>query len=113
VNTCPTSCATSTTRKDLFKALQEVVERRNDDGQGFSYTKDLTWVTAHVYTVDVFLWCLARRGYTLQRSRKRLQFSEIGEFIAEAQTALPRRLGSSSGLGDARQSQGRLVTSNN
>lgn len=71
-------------QKDLFKALQEVVDRRNEaDGQ-LSYTAEISWVSAHVYTVDVFLWCLARRGYTLQRSRKRVLFDDIHEFIGEA-----------------------------
>lgn len=71
-------------QKDLFKALQEVVERRNEKDGKLSYTHDLTWVTAHVYTVDVFLWVLARHGYTLQRSRKRVTFSDVHDFIGAA-----------------------------
>lgn len=70
-------------QKDLFKALQEVVERRNEK-DGLSYTKDLNWVTAHVYTIDIFLWVLARHGWTLQRSRKRVPFSDICQFTAQA-----------------------------
>lgn len=68
-------------QKDVFKTLQEVVERRNaKDGRG-SYTADLTWITAHVYTVDVFLWIMARHGYTLQRSRKRVPFADIWDWL--------------------------------
>lgn len=70
-------------QKELFKALQEVVDRRNAK-DGFSYTEGLTWVTAQVYTIDVFLWVLARHGYTLQRSRKRVTFSDISDFIGAA-----------------------------
>jgi len=66
-------------QKELFKALQEVVERRNEKPN--SYTEGLTWIAAHVYTVDVFLWVLAKHGYTLQRSRQRLRFADITEFV--------------------------------
>lgn len=72
-------------QKDLFKAMQDVVERQNQKHpQGV--TNGLTWVAAHVYTIDVFLWVMARRGYTLQRSRKRLAFSDIHEFIEASKT---------------------------
>lgn len=74
-------------QKDLFKALQEVVERRNAKDGRSSYTDGLSWIAAHVYTVDVFLWCLARRGWTLQRSRKPLDFGDIREFVGEAKRA--------------------------
>lgn len=70
-------------QKDLFKALQDVVERQNEK-DSLSATRGLNWIAAHVYTVDVFLWCLARRGWTLQRSRKPLAFSDIHEFVGEA-----------------------------
>lgn len=74
-------------QKDLFKAIDEVVERGRAKalaGQGLDHLEGVTWVNAHVYTVDFFLWCLARRGWTLQRSRKRLQFADIYEFTSEA-----------------------------
>jgi hypothetical protein len=69
-------------QKELFKALQEVVERRN--AKPNSYTEGLNWIMAHVYSVDVLLWVLARHGYTLQRSRKRVEFADIGDFMDEA-----------------------------
>lgn len=34
-------------------------------------------VVGHVYVVDRFLWFLARRGWTLQRSRADLPFSDL------------------------------------
>jgi hypothetical protein len=68
-------------QKDLFRALQEVVETSNaKHGNILS----VTWTDAHIYTVDVFLWCLARRGWTLQRSRKPLEFADLDAFISEA-----------------------------
>jgi hypothetical protein len=71
-------------QKDVFKALQEVVERRNERDGKLSYTADVTWIAAHVYTVDVFLWVMAKHGYTLQRSRKPLAFPSISAFIGAA-----------------------------
>ena len=38
-----------------------------------------SWVDANIYTIDYFLWCMARHGYTLQRSRKRLPFRDIAK----------------------------------
>lgn len=60
-------------QKDFFKALNEVVERREYD----PYTKGLGWRMAHVFTIDIFLWVMARHGYTLQKTRKKLPFPPI------------------------------------
>lgn len=65
-------------QKDVFKAIDEVVQLRND-----SYTKDISWVSAQVYTIDLFLWLMAKHGYTLQRSRKRIEFEDLGSWISE------------------------------
>lgn len=67
-------------QKELFKALQEVVERSNQKNSDQN-NMTLTWVDAHIYTVDIFLWVMARHGYTLQRSRQRFAFSDISEFV--------------------------------
>lgn len=85
-------------QKDLFKALQEVVDRRNDRDGNLSYTAEITWVGAHVYTVDVFLWVLAKHGYTLQRSRKRVAFKSIHDFIGEAMERWRERAAAALGL---------------
>jgi hypothetical protein len=86
-------------QKELFKALDEIVQRRNERDGNLSYTRDLTWVTAHVYTVDVFLWVLARHGYTLQRSRKRVAFSNIARFIGDSKERWRKRAADVLGLG--------------
>lgn len=70
-------------QKDLFKALQDVVERSNAK-QGPHRSLNATWTEYHIYTVDIFLWVLANHGYTLQRSRRRLAFSDIWAFVADA-----------------------------
>ncbi|MCG4256885.1 hypothetical protein [Acetobacter senegalensis] len=41
----------------------------------------MNWRSAQIYTIDIFLWVMARHGYTLQRSRKKLPFSDIDQTI--------------------------------
>ncbi len=65
-------------QKNLFKLLQGINQRRDDD-----HTKDVNWVAAHVYTVDIFLWFMAVHGYTLQKSRKKVEFMDIDNALAE------------------------------
>lgn len=70
-------------QKDLFKALEEVAQRSRDNHPGDNLL-NISWRDAHVYTVDIFLWVMAKRGYTLQRSRKRgVTFGDIYEFVAD------------------------------
>lgn len=54
-------------QKDLFKALFDTI-RIPDQLQHVS------WIDAHIFTIDIFLWWMAKRGYTLQRSRARHGF---------------------------------------
>lgn len=63
--------------KDLFKAMHEIInanEKANEIG----------WVNGMIYTVDVFLWFMARRGYTLQKNRAKLPFRDLQSDIKEA-----------------------------
>lgn len=64
-------------QKDIFKAVHELL--RENDG-----TKRISWVDAHIYTIDVFLWFMARRGYTLQRTRTKGEFRDLDADVAEA-----------------------------
>lgn len=66
-------------QKDLFKAIQEVADNSKENGNHYLTA---TWVENQVYTVDIFLWVMAKRGYTLQRSRAKLEFSCIGDFVS-------------------------------
>lgn len=61
-------------QKDLFKAIHALV-----DVEGHGLAKSVDWVTGQCYVIDVFLWFMARRGYTLQRSRKRLGFRSLAD----------------------------------
>lgn len=85
-------------QKDLFKALDEVVQNRRDTD---SYTRDISWVAAQVYTVDIFLWMMAKNGYTLQRSRKRVGFNNIYAWVEAAKRRWQSHFASILGLADA------------
>lgn len=60
-------------QKDLFKAMHNTIQNANENGNA----RD-----GHIYVVDTFLWYMARCGYTLQRSRKRVPFKNMEEDIA-------------------------------
>ncbi len=63
-------------QKDLFKRVEEMVSRRpipNGD----------SWIGRHVYTIDYFLWFMARHGYTLQKSRQPVEFEDYDKAISE------------------------------
>lgn len=62
-------------QKDLFKAIHELVCEHEA-------TQRVNWVDAQIYTIDVFLWFMARRGYTLQRSRAKCDFLDIHQTIS-------------------------------
>ena len=59
-------------QKDLFKAMHWIIENANENGNA----RD-----GHIYVVDTFLWYMASRGYTLQRSRKKVNFKEISDDV--------------------------------
>lgn len=59
-------------QKEVFKLIHEVTDVSKND-----IAAKVDWVAGQVYVIDVFLWFMARRGYTLQRSRKRLLFREL------------------------------------
>jgi len=73
-------------QKDLFKALQDVVDRANAKN-GSHRSLNASWTEYHIYTVDIFLWVLAAHGYTLQRSRRRFGFRDIYDFVSQARDA--------------------------
>jgi hypothetical protein len=43
---------------------------------------DLNWVQVHCFIIDVFLWHMARHGYTLQKSWSRRDFTELEAEVA-------------------------------
>lgn len=65
-------------QKDVFRLVHNSCYQENNE-----YTKDLSWIAAHVYVIDMFLWTMARCGYTLQKSRKKLDFDDIKQEIKD------------------------------
>lgn len=80
-------------QKDLFKALQEVVERSNEK-HGAHRSLNATWTDYHIYSVDIFLWVMAGHGYTLQRSRRKFSFASVYDFIAASRERSSQALAS-------------------
>lgn len=54
-------------QKDLFKTMHN----RIGEPQPNDLIKRPSWIEGHCYVIDVFLWFMAKRGYTLQRTRKK------------------------------------------
>lgn len=54
-----------TTQKHLFKCIHSTVDIER------SVQNPPNWIDAQCYVIDVFLWYMAKRGYTLQRTRNR------------------------------------------
>ena len=59
-------------QKDVFKAMHNTITNANDNGNA----RD-----GHIYVVDTFLWYMARCGYTLQKSRKQVEFKDMNDDI--------------------------------
>ncbi len=65
--------------KDLFRFLDSIQRDTINYGNrlGFGKNHYVNPIDAHIYVIDVFLHILARRGYTLQRTKKKLPFRNI------------------------------------
>lgn len=59
-------------QKGVFRSMHEMV--REDPS---SFVRRPDWVEGQCYVIDVFLWFMARRGWTLQRSRKHIEFRDL------------------------------------
>ena len=70
-------------QKDVFKAMHDM-QKPADPMDAISGAYSLSFVTGQCYVIDRFLWFMARRGYTLQRSRARLAFRDLQEDVRTA-----------------------------
>lgn len=59
-------------QKDVFKAMHDTIGNANENGN----VRD-----GHIYVIDTFLWYMARCGYTLQKSRKNVEFKDMQDDI--------------------------------
>lgn len=63
-------------QKDLFKYLGEIKSRKPPiAAEG--------WVYDQIFTIDYFLWILGQCGWTLQRSRRPIEFYNLPASVAE------------------------------
>lgn len=60
-------------QKDVFKTMHQMIGESPKNISG----KTMDFVDGHIYAIDVFLWFMARHGYTLQRSRANVEFDSI------------------------------------
>lgn len=59
-------------QKDLFKCIHSTVDIKK------SVQNPPNWIDAQCYVIDVFLWYMAKRGYTLQRCKNpNLEFKDL------------------------------------
>jgi hypothetical protein len=64
-------------QKDVFKALYDTIRMPER-------LQHISWVDAQIFTIDIFLWWMARRGYTLQRCRAHQEFVDFDKSVADA-----------------------------
>ena len=74
-------------QKDLFKTIHDTVEVEKHD-----YAKDISCVSGQCYVIDIFLWYMAKRGYTLQRSRMQLPFRDLDDDVKAAKERYARQM---------------------
>ena len=65
---------------EQFKAIHQ---DQDIDVEGHEYAKSVNWIAGHCYVIDIFLWWMARRGYTLQRTRKKGAFRDLWADVKE------------------------------
>ena len=65
-------------QKDTFKAMHDIINVK-----GHPYAAPVDWVAGQCYVIDIFLWFMARRGYTLQRTRIRGEFRDLTDDVTE------------------------------
>ncbi|ENC1488146.1 hypothetical protein ABKA97_000303 [Escherichia coli] len=59
-------------QKDVFNAMHDTIGNANENGNA----RD-----GNIYVIDTFLWYMARCGYTLQKSRKNVEFKDMQDDI--------------------------------
>jgi hypothetical protein len=65
-------------QKSVFKFFDEMVQLKKERNPNDPIAQDLpNWISAQIYTIDFFLWTMAKFGYTLQKSRAPIEFFDI------------------------------------
>lgn len=66
-------------QKALFKTIHSLVDPNRTEIQ------EIDWIQAQCYVIDIFLWFMAVRGYTLQKSRSKYPFKDIEADLEKVQ----------------------------
>lgn len=66
----------------LFRWIDLAVAKRKAEDDHLS-VKLPDCIAAHIYVIDYFLWFMGQFGYTLQRSRAKVEFYDLQACIAE------------------------------
>lgn len=65
-------------QKNLFKSIFERMEPNKE-----YFLKELDYINTHTFVIDYFLYFMGRRGYTLQKNRTKLNFSDLSNDLEE------------------------------
>jgi hypothetical protein len=68
--------------KDVFRTMHERMDVRSNE-----CAREVTWVRGQCYVIDLFLWFMAKRGWTLQRSRAKVEFLDLAADIKAVKDA--------------------------
>ncbi len=64
-------------QKEVFKAIHQIIKDDHTSNRP-------DWVTGQIYVIDVFLWFMAMRGYTLQRTRRKGEYRDLADDVRAA-----------------------------
>jgi len=80
-------------QKDIFKALHDYI-----NVEGHQYAGKVGWIAGQCYVIDVFLWWMAKHGYTLQRCRAKVDFDDLGDAVSRARDCRNKSAAKAMGL---------------
>lgn len=63
-------------QKEVFKTIHARINVKGNE-----YCKDVSWVAGQCYVIDIFLWYMAKRGYTLQKCRMKHDFIDLASDV--------------------------------
>lgn len=70
-------------QKDVFKLLHGKYGKESGGKFNFERFEAVSWTTGQCYVIDWFLWFMAQRGWTLQRSRAKVDFLDLHDEIKQ------------------------------
>lgn len=82
-------------QKDLFKAIHDTYAH---DTNPEASNNVVNFRDGMIYVIDVFLWFMASRGYTLQKCRTKVEFIDLQETIEQSKQARTEMFAKAMGL---------------